>query len=58
MKTYRIEGYTAWGTGEYIVDVIYRGERLASFSGPSAGLCALYYVSRNAGRAIINMGDK
>lgn len=58
MKTYRIEGYTAWGTGEYLVDVSYRGERLISFSGPNAFEQALRYVSRFAGRAIINMGDR
>lgn len=58
MKTYRIEGYTVWGTGEYQIDVSYRGETLAIFTGPSAYEHALRYVARNAGRAVINMGDK
>lgn len=59
MKTYTIDGYVPWGTGSgYVIDVKYRGEIIASFSGPAAYEHALRYVSRNAGRAVINMGDK
>ena len=58
MKTYTIHRYTAWGTDDYVVDVLYRGIVLQSFSGPHAAERALRYVARNGGRAVINMGDK
>lgn len=58
MKTYTVSGYTAWGTESYIIDVSYRGQPLASFTGPGAAEQALRYVARHAGRAVISMGDK
>lgn len=61
MKTYRIQGYQAYGTRDpsaYVVQVSYRGQVLREFSGEHAAEHALRYVSREAGRAIVNMGDK
>ena len=61
MRTYRIEGYQAYGTRDpsaYVVRVSYRGRVLREFSGERAAEQALFYVSREAGRAIVNMGDK
>lgn len=61
MRTYKITGYQAYGTRDpsaYIVDVSYRGELLARFDGERAAESALFYVSREAGRAVISMGDR
>lgn len=61
MKTYKITGYQAYGTHDryaYVIDVSYRGERIASFDGEYAFERALRFVAREAGRAIIHMGDR
>ena len=61
MKTYTITGYQAYGTSDpsaYFVRVSYRGEPVAEFSGDRACEYALRYVSKNGGRAIVNMGDR
>lgn len=61
MKVYRIEGYQAHGTRDpsaYVVQVSYRGRVLREFSGERAAEYALRYVSREAGRAIVNMENK
>lgn len=61
MRTYKITGYQAYGTRDpsaYYVDVSYRGELLQRYSGMWAYQSALFYVSREAGRAVIHMGDK
>lgn len=61
MKTFTITGYQAYDTRDrsaYFVDVSYRGELLERFSGESAFERALRYVSNNAGRAVVSMGDR
>jgi hypothetical protein len=61
MKTFTVTGYQAYGTNDpsaYFVDVSYRGELLRRFDGERAAEQALRYVAREAGRAIVHMGDK
>ena len=61
MKTFTVTGYQAYGTRDpsaYIVDVSYRGELLQRFNGENAAFSALYFVAREAGRAVIHMGDR
>ena len=61
MKTYTITGYQAYGACDpsaYFIDISYRGQRVAQFTGPDAFRAALFYVGRNAGRAVINMGHR
>lgn len=61
MKTYTITGYQAYGTRDpsaYVVDVTYRGILQARFEGERAGERALFFVSREAGRAVVCMGDR
>ena len=61
MKTYTITGYQPYGTSNpsaYIVQVSYRGEPVAEFTGERACEHALRYVSKNGGRAVVNMGDR
>ena len=54
-KTYRVRGYTMYGTSEYVVDVIYRDTVLDCFTGLGAGLLALRYVAEHGGRCIATM---
>ena len=61
MKTFTVTGYQAYGTCDpsaYFVDVAYRGKLLRRFSGENAAFSALYFVAREAGRAVIHMGDR
>ena len=61
MKTFTVTGYQAYGTCDpsaYFVDVAYRGKLLQRFNGERAFEHALFYVAREAGRAIVHMGDR
>lgn len=61
MITHTITGYQPAGTRDpsaYQIDVSYREQRLAEFTGERAFEQALRFVARFAGRAVIHMGDR
>lgn len=61
MKTFTVTGYQAYGTRDpsaYVVDVSYRGELLLRCEGERAAERALFFVAREAGRAVVHMGDR